>query len=202
MRTAGITTDIGLSTPRATVALRALSKAALTDSVFVEHLLEAVAKQAAEHTVAAELPASEREVWESVGARFDRPDAVAQAHARAAATFAELLAGSIVGDVAAARMLGVDRTRVSQKVSERSLFAVASGGERYFPLWQFVDGKPLRGLKEVLGALDEALHPLTVNHWFLTPNRELDLHGDAMSPVAWLATGGDTKATVRLAEDV
>ena len=98
------------------------------------------------------------------------------------AAHAELIAQSIQGDAAVADLLGVDRTRISQRLTERSLYSFQSGDERLYPKWQFDKRKTLRGLKTVLGALDPALHPLVVDHWFRTPNVDLDVNEAALSP--------------------
>lgn len=169
----------------------------------VVQLLEAVARVARTSIRPGTVPAGERELWESVGAGFDDRPALSRGQARSATAFAELLSRSAAGDADAAHLLGGrDRTRISQKVSERSLFAVPSGTERYYPAWQFVDGKPLRGLKAVLGALDPQLHPLSVDHWFTTPNLDLEVSGEALTPVEWLSTGGDITIVARLASHV
>jgi hypothetical protein len=93
------------------------------------------------------LPETERLVWERTGARFEEI-AVPVVEARAAAAFAELVARSTCGDGSVASLLKVDRSRISQRVSERSLYAFAGPGEeRYFPNWQFEGHRTLPGLK-------------------------------------------------------
>jgi hypothetical protein len=143
------------------------------------------------------LPQEEKAAWEAVGARFD-PDALAKARSHRIGAHADLFANSIQGDAAVADLLGVDRTRISQRLGERSLYSFQSGDERLYPRWQFVDHKTLRGLKTVLGALDPALHPLVVDHWFRTPDVDLAVNEESMSPLAWLETGGDPARLVSL----
>jgi hypothetical protein len=139
----------------------------------------------------------EKEAWEAVGARFD-PDAMDKARSHRIAAHAELIANSIQGDAAVADLLGVDRTRISQRLRERSLYYFRSGDDRLYPRWQFIGHKTLRGLKTVLGALDPALHPLVVDHWFRTPDLDLEVNEEAMSPLAWMQTGGDPVRLVPL----
>lgn len=152
-----------------------------------------------QHTGA--LPRREQELWKQAGASFDAgaTDAVA---ARAAAAFSDLVARSIAGDTAVAELLSVDRSRISQRLRDRSLYAFAQPESRCFPRWQFTDGHTLPGLREALSALDAELHPLVVDHWFSTPSVDLELENGPVSPVTWLATGGNPKRVVELASDL
>ncbi len=148
------------------------------------------------------LPESERLVWEHLGARFD-PSVVPAVEAASAAAFADLVARSVVGDAAVAELLGVDRSRISQRISERSLYAFTGPSEeRCFPRWQFVGTKTVPGLKAVLAALDAELHPLTIDHWFTTPNVDLEVEGQPVTPTIWLATGGSPNVAAELARDL
>lgn len=171
-----------------------------SDAARVRALLEAVA-QASEPTAHPGLPAAERAIWESVGARFDE-DAVDRVRARHLAALADLVTRSVAGVPAMAERLGVDRSRISQRLAERSLYAFTLGSERWFPEWQLVDDRPLSGLKEVLVAVPAALHPLTVDHWFTRPSVDLEIGDEAVSPVEWLATGGEPAPVVALADDL
>jgi hypothetical protein len=169
---------------------------------YVAALLEVVADTAESHLARGALPAAERRLWEQAGARFDDTKAVARVHARAAGAYAAMLEHSEAGDTAVASRLNVDRSRISQRLAERSLYAVEHGDERYFPAWQFDGNKIVRGLKRVLAALDKTLHPLTVDHWFTTPNVELLADGAPMPPAEWLRTGGDVDLLVALAGEL
>ena len=112
---------------------------------------------------------------------------------------AELKADSVPSDTEVAALLQVDRTRVSQRLAERSLYAVHDDTGRWFPRWQFDGGRTLPHLKAVLAALDPHLHPLTVAHWFLTPDPELEVDGEATCPRTWLIRGGRPEALLPLA---
>ncbi len=101
-----------------------------------------------------------------------------------------------------AELLGVDKSRVSQRVTERSLYAFNAGDDRCFPHWQLTGGRALPGLKTVLRELDVTLHPLAVDHWFTTANVDLEIDGEPVSPAFWLATGGDPQVTAHLAADL
>lgn len=102
----------------------------------------------------------------------------------------------------AARYLKVDVSRIRQRLRERSLFGIDYDGERRLPRFQFERKQVLPGLREVISALPEALNPLDVAEWFLTPNPDLELEKqDApMSPREWLLKGGSVDAVVKLAQ--
>lgn len=164
-------------------------------------LLESAAEVLAEERVPAVMPTSERQSWEALGARFD-DDSIDRAALRSRSAMAELLADSVAGDAAVADLLGVDRSRVSQRLSERSLYVIDIGGQRYFPRWQFEGDSAVPHLKAVLRALASDLHPLTVTHWFLTPSEELEVDAAATSPREWLVTGGPAAPVVELASQL
>jgi len=180
---------------------------------------EALARAAEQHGVAADpeklrlivytafaphetMTAGEREFLVEAGLPADSFDphtqALARARlaARAEATRAEAAPRLPTSKVAA--MLGRDAANVRRSAGNGDLYAIASapGREREFPAWQFVDGRPLRGLREVIASLPERMHPLSVEGFMTAPQDELD----GRTPVEWLATGGDVSAVVELAE--
>lgn len=161
-------------------------------------LLESVADVLRERRAPATMPAAEQETWEDLGGRFDT-GAIERSTLRSRAAMAELVANSVAGDAAVSELLGVDRSRISQRVSERSLYAIDTGSQRHFPRWQFAEHSTVPHLRAVLRALDPGLHPLTVTHWFLTPSMELELEGSAVSPREWLVTGGPVAPVQELA---
>ena len=183
------------------VRLQQLARRGPDDAWFVVMLLDQLADHAERHTAAARLPDGERRVWEQVGAHVEDGAAVARTQVRAAAVFADLVARSVHGDAAMAETLGVDPSRISQRVAGRSLYVFSDGTVRHFPRWQ-LDGtghRAVPGFRVVLGVLDPALHPLQVDHFFTTTNVDLEADGTSLSPVAWLATGGDPGKVADLA---
>ena len=80
----------------------------------------------------------------------------------------------------------------------RSLYAYHLGRNLRFPTWQFDDGRPLPGLATVVPALRDDLTPTTVEARMTSADPEIL---DGLSPVEWLARGGDpTEATRVLTE--
>jgi hypothetical protein len=102
-----------------------------------------------------------------------------------------------VAEVAA--MLKVDETRIRHRLRERSLYGLEYDGERRLPRFQFERGLVLPGLREVLAALPEALHPLDLTEWLLSPCPDLEVAGGAVSPRDWLLRGESVAAVVTVA---
>lgn len=146
------------------------------------------------------LPSSERQLWEDAGASFE-PQAIEQDAINAAFAFSDLVIRSIEGDSVVAALLQVDRTRVSQRLGNRSLYAFNRGDTRYFPRWQFTDHGTLPGLRDVVTVLHEGLHPLAVDHWFNTPSVDLEI-GAFPFPRHVARTGGNPQVAAELATDL
>jgi hypothetical protein len=102
----------------------------------------------------------------------------------------------------AARYLKVDASRVRQRLRERSLFGIDYDGEKRLPRFQFERAKVVPGLREVLASLPQALNPLDVAEWFLSPNPDLEAQDDEnpLSPRDWLLRGQPVEAVVKLAQ--
>jgi len=104
----------------------------------------------------------------------------------------------------AAAMLGVDVSRIRQRLRERSLFGLEYEGEWRLPRFQFERKKALPNLAVVLAALPAELNPLDVATWFLEPNIDLDANDDGtpVSPRAWLLKGGSPSTVAQLARQL
>lgn len=87
--------------------------------------------------------------------------------------------------------LGLSRSGLSRRVSERRIYALPSGHSHLFPAWQFVEDdergwETLPGLAPALSGAGEA-HPAAVAAAMTTPQDETG----GMTPREWLITGGD-----------
>lgn len=90
--------------------------------------------------------------------------------------------------------------RLRQRISDRTVYAFrAPGGEWRLPHWQFTDNGLVPGLESVMPHLPAGLHPLSVRGFMLTPNPDLVVEDELVSPLGWLATGGDPKIVAALA---
>ncbi|PRZ42521.1 hypothetical protein CLV47_105143 [Antricoccus suffuscus] len=99
-----------------------------------------------------------------------------------------------------AKRLKTDPSRVRHRLRARSLYALPSTGRtRRFPIWQFTDGGVVPGLREVLAALPEDMHPFEVEDFFSSRSSELVLNGEELSPLLWLHANGDPARVVTYA---
>lgn len=194
--------DVGVTTAAALGATAGLVGGPVAMPFLVAAAAAVLAERVADgRTRSAVLPSSEQELWEEAGASFAE-DGLSTSLARSAAAYADLLSRSVDGDEAVAFRLGVDRSRVSQRLKAKTLYSFSDGESRRFPEWQFVEARTLPGLKDVLGVMDATLHPLVVDHWFTTPAVDLSIERAPTSPVLWLSTGGAVEPVSELAADL
>lgn len=103
-----------------------------------------------------------------------------------------------------AELLGVNESRVRQRRSDRTLWAIEDRGGWVFPALQFEDEAGRRGqireLGQVLRVLPADLHPLSVAGFLTTPQADLRLGGQPVSPLDWLRSGGDVRPVLSVAE--
>lgn len=117
----------------------------------------------------------------------------------AGATASQRLYDSALTVEQAAQMLGVTTGRVRQRIGA-GVLAVMRRREGYLlPAWQFYDDKVVPNLKHVLAAVDD-VHPVTLQGFMTTPNPDLEVDGEIVSPRGWLITGGNPEQVAELAE--
>ena len=89
--------------------------------------------------------------------------------ARAAALLVDLLAASLT-TTQVAEKLGVASSRIPQRLSDRTIYGIRSGGRWRLPAFQF-DGKRLvPSIGKVLPNLHPELPTVVVYRWFPLPN--------------------------------
>ncbi len=120
--------------------------------------------------------------------RDGEPDIVARTAARAAVM---LVQAKTTAEVAHA--LEVSATRIRQRAVARTLYAIRDGGEWRFPRWQFDPeaDREIAGLALVIPSLSPRLHPIAVHRFLTEPSPDLEIDDQPVSPLSWLATGGD-----------
>src|SRR5258708_20722991 len=96
----------------------------------------------------------------------------------AAERYAALLASALTV-AEAARHLGVDGSRVRQRLLARQLFGIRRRRGWLLPRFDLTDTAPVPGIEQVLPRLPPDLHPLIVAAWFTTPHPDLARPGDA-----------------------
>jgi excisionase family DNA binding protein len=120
-----------------------------------------------------------------------------------AAEYAAILVTALTVPELAAR-LGVDVSRVRQRLARHTLFGVKDGNVWRIPLFQLDDaGRALvPGLHRVASHWAGA-HPVEVARWFTMPHVDLeDAAEQPVSPRDWLLGGGDPGAVAALAEEL
>ena len=120
-----------------------------------------------------------------------------------AADYAALLTTALtVADLAA--RLGVDESRIRQRLARHTLYGIKDGKSWRIPLFQLDDaGQALvPGLYRVAPYWGDA-HPVEVVRWFTLPHVDLaGLDEQSVSPRRWLLTGGDPGVVAALAEEL
>lgn len=101
-----------------------------------------------------------------------------------------------------AKRLGVDPSRVRQRIYARSLYAFKHRGGWLIPSFQLEAHSLVPGVEGVVSQLSLSLHPVAVSRWFTTPNTDLVLEDQAVSPIAWLASGGPPDRVAALAGSI
>jgi hypothetical protein len=102
----------------------------------------------------------------------------------------------------AAKRLRVDPSRVRQLLSSGSLYGIKVKGEWHLPRFQFTRRGVFPGIQDVLRALPDDLHPVEVVTWLGNPDPDLEIGGQALSPLDWLRSGGDPERATDVARDL
>ncbi len=147
------------------------------------------------------LTAAEAAALASSGAGEPTPEAAVATLALATAAYSEIVESALSVEDAAER-LGVNPSRVRQRLAERSLYGIKLAGSWRLPAFQFTTHGLVTGIDAVLKALPAALSVLSVARWFNTPNPDLCTRDDderPLTPLAWLAAGCPPGAAADLA---
>jgi len=105
---------------------------------------------------------------------------------------------------AAAKKLGISTSRVRQRLGEGRLFGIKQGRDWRLPRWQFRQRGTgtIPGIEAVLEVMPRDIHPLSAQGFMSTPQPELRVEGEAVSPLEWLGSGGDPQSVAVLAEEL
>ncbi|OZM72190.1 DNA-binding protein [Amycolatopsis antarctica] len=109
-----------------------------------------------------------------------------------------VLAESALTVTAAARLLGVDTSRIRHRLSEGRLTGWKTPAWR-LPSWQFTASGVLPGLEVVLRAVPEDQPALVVAAFMGTTQDDLEINGRAATPRHWLLAGGGPERVAALA---
>ena len=129
--------------------------------------------------------------------RDDEPDVLLETSAQVA-----LIEAKALGVTDLASRLRVTAARIRQRAIERSLYAIRVDDEWRFPEWQVDTDGLIPGVAAIAGALPDDIHPVAVCRFMTTPNPDLDVMGEAVSPRDWLTSGGSPDPIVAIAQDL
>jgi hypothetical protein len=165
----------------------------------VERALDAIRPT---HPDSVALPRAEAELYDA--ADFGEDVDAYRRQVLGAVTAYALLVNTAHSTADVAGLLGVDPSRVRQRIKERSLWAIKDRGDWVFPALQF-ETEPSRaglisGLDKVFQAIPEGLHPLSVEGLLITPQEELRRHDMPVTVLHWLRTGGDVNRALGTVE--
>lgn len=124
----------------------------------------------------------------------DEPDYRARSVAARA-----VLAESALTVGAAANLLNIDPSRVRHRLAARRLTGWKDQGGWRLPAWQFTEDGVLPSLDAVLAAVPEDEPALVVAAFMTSPQDDLVIAGDAVTPRQWLLAGGDPRPVAALA---
>ena len=175
----------------------------LSEDAFLALVQESIERVVGCGAEASDLPPDERKRLEEGGFSFREEEGAGDDPiARGAAEFAALLGSALsVNDVA--KRLGVNATRVRQRLSNRTLYGIKRDGEWFVPRFQFGRRATIPGIGPVVAAMDPHLHPVAVLRWFTQPHSDLgEEEGACVSPLDWLRSGGNPEELARLASDL
>lgn len=166
---------------------------------FLELVALAVRKVSPPHTRPAEyFTPEQRAVLSEVGLDLsDYRDRELDPRARAVATEAVLVDTALTVPEAA-RMLGVDTSRIRHRLKDGNLAGWKNQGWR-LPAWQFASNGVLPGLDVVLRALPDDQPPLVVAAFMNTPQPDLEINRTTVTPREWLLALGDPTPVAALA---
>ena len=122
-------------------------------------------------------------------------------HARMASAYQQLRTASLsVED--AARRLGVNTSRIRQRLADRSLFGIKDGTRWLLPAFQFRANGSVPGVEVVVRRLPVDVSAVAVARWFRNPNSDLSTRDDddrPLTPLEWLLGGNPPAVAAELA---
>jgi excisionase family DNA binding protein len=123
--------------------------------------------------------------------------------ALAAADYAALFATALTVPELASR-LGVDDSRVRQRLARHTLYGIKDGKAWRVPLFQLDDaGRALVPGLHLIAPRWAGVHPVEVARWFILPHVDLeDAEGQPVAPRDWLLGGGDPRDVAELTEEL
>ena len=121
--------------------------------------------------------------------------------AQIASAYQQLRTGSLSVEEAA-RRLGVNTSRIRQRLADRSLYGIKDGNTWLLPAFQFCADGMVPGVDVVVRRLPPDIGAVAVTRWFSNPNPDLSTRDDderPLTPLEWLLGGNPPDAAAELA---
>lgn len=110
---------------------------------------------------------------------------------------------TLTADEVGERLGGISASRVRHRQNANLLYAFLAGKSRRYPLWQFIDDQVVPGLSGVIPHFLDGWQPASVEGFMTTPQEDLPSGpDDSVTPVEWLAGGGDPAAVVAILDRI
>ena len=101
-----------------------------------------------------------------------------------------------MGVAEAALCLGVDRSRISHRIAQGTLWCFRAGRSPRIPRWQFVGDRLLPGLPLIVAAIPDGISPRSLAAFMAASQPDLD----GRTPVEYLVDDGDPQVVAGLIE--
>lgn len=151
--------------------------------------------------VVAGLPVAEVTALAAIGLRVDKCTRANAARARMGYvhSFLDLVRQSDTPNEVAAK-LGLDPSRIRQRIRQGSLLAIELNDEKRVPRFQFEGDIEVPGQGKIAKTVVRKMTPLAFALWFTSPSLDLGETGTPVSPRYWLLQTGDVAPVLALAE--
>ncbi|MBK0418006.1 hypothetical protein JD276_03020 [Leucobacter sp. CSA1] len=101
----------------------------------------------------------------------------------------------------ASERLGVTPARVRQRCAEGTLLAQRRSDGWHLPLFQFPEGREVRGWASVARSIPQGTPLLLVERVLTSPSPRLATDEEELAPLEWLAQGGDPSLAAAAVDD-
>lgn len=102
----------------------------------------------------------------------------------------------------AGRLLGVDSSRIRQRLEDGSIWGFKPDGSWRVPAWQFEGSELIPGIAQVNHALRKDLDPRSIEGFLTSPNVDLVVNEKNVSPLDWLRNGYDPAPVALIASSL
>jgi len=116
-----------------------------------------------------------------------------------------VMIASALSQSQAAQWLGVNQSRIRQRISQATLYAITGDNRtKVLPRFQFTEKGALPGLEKVLLMINKEAHPVVIQRFFVAAS--VDLYSDELktnlSPRDWLISEYSPDLIVKMAADL